>query len=107
MSKSFSMFVIETVNYQHHTAPPPTHTGVFRKPLFCSLTNSLFIWSKAKMRRPSLLVGTTQTLHTFAITIDEEKINFGCDSLWSGHGLFENNQGEGALQKCWPKKDTL
>lgn len=54
-----------------------------------------------------LLEGTTQSVHASAVTMKEEQINFGCVSLCSGHGLFENNQGKCAQQtmQAW-KKDT-
>ena len=41
-------------------------------------------------------MGTTQTLHTSAIIMREEEINFGCDR----HGLFENNKGKCAKRQC-------
>ena len=80
--------------------------GVYETSFRCPPTPPpQFIWSKAKKRRrASSLVGTTQTLHAPAITIKEEEINFGCVSLCSGHGLFENNQGKCARQQCRPEK---
>lgn len=56
-----------------------------------------------------LLEGTTQSVHASAVTMKEEQINFGCVSLCSGHGLFENNQGKCAQQtmQAWKKTHTV